>query len=122
MAHTRMSGDELYAELPASSVGPELVAPVVVYLASDECEPNGEIWSAGAGSVARIFAARAEGYFKHPETEGRLSAEDVMASAGVVSDAARFNELDSWPDEWKLVVERYRASVGRGGVSPGKRG
>jgi NAD(P)-dependent dehydrogenase (short-subunit alcohol dehydrogenase family) len=116
MAHTRMSGDELYGELPAQSVSPELVAPVVVYLASDECEPNGEIWSAGAGSVARVFTARAEGYFKHPETEGPLSAEDLLSSASVVSDSTRFTELKSWPDEWKLVVQRYRASApGRAG-------
>jgi NAD(P)-dependent dehydrogenase (short-subunit alcohol dehydrogenase family) len=61
MARTRMSGDDLYAELPNEAVGPEHVAPVVTYLCSDECAVNGEIWSAGAGSVARIFTARTSG-------------------------------------------------------------
>ena len=55
MARTRMSGDDLYSEIPADWASPDLVAPVVAYFASDECQVNGELWSVGAGSVSRVF-------------------------------------------------------------------
>lgn len=110
MATTRMSGDDLYADLPGPSVGPELVAPAVVYLASDECEVNGELWSVGAGSVARLFVGRARGYFKHPERDGALTAEDVAANVESIRDVEDFSEPQTWPAEWQLVVEQHRAA------------
>ena len=36
MARTRMSGDDLYSEIPADWASPDLVAPVVAYFASDD--------------------------------------------------------------------------------------
>lgn len=110
MATTRMSGEDLYAELPPSSVTPDLVAPAVVYLASDGCAVNGEMWSVGGGSIARLFVGRTDGYYKHPEREGAVTAEDVAAHVGVIQDTASFSEPESWPAEWQMVVERYRAS------------
>jgi NAD(P)-dependent dehydrogenase (short-subunit alcohol dehydrogenase family) len=109
MARTRMTPDDLYAELPESSVGPEHVAPAVVYLASDECEVNGELWSVGAGSVSRLFVARAQGFYKHPELDGELSPEDVAEHVGEIADPSSFTEPPDWPSEWQLVVEQYRA-------------
>ncbi len=77
IAHTRMTagvfGDAL------SGLTPELVSPVVAYLASEQCEVSGEIWSAGGGSVSRYFVALTDGYFKHPD-EGPLTVEDVAAN------------------------------------------
>jgi NAD(P)-dependent dehydrogenase (short-subunit alcohol dehydrogenase family) len=107
MAKTRMSGDGLFSEVPESSVGPELVAPVVVYLASDECSVNGEMWSVGAGSVSRLFTGRTQGYFKHPTEEGHLTAEDVADHGDAIMDTANFSEPHDWPAEWQLVVEHY---------------
>lgn len=77
IAHTRMTagvfGDAL------SGLAPELVSPIVAYLASEECEVSGEIWSAGGGSVSRYFVGLTDGYFKHPK-EGPLTAEDIAAN------------------------------------------
>jgi len=107
MARTRMSGDDLYADLPEAFVGPEHVAPVVEYFASDECDVNGELWSAGAGSVARLFVARTGGYFKHPGDEGPLRAEDLAAHLSEVRSPQAFTEPANWPAEWQMVVERF---------------
>lgn len=107
MARTRMSGDDLYAALPDDAVGPEHVAPVVSYLSSDECAVNGEIWSVGAGSVARVFTARTTGYYKHPTREGVLTVSDVAGHVAQIRDEVGYSEPENWPAEWKMVAEQY---------------
>jgi NAD(P)-dependent dehydrogenase (short-subunit alcohol dehydrogenase family) len=107
MARTRMSGEDLYSALPENYVGPEYVAPVVVYFASDECTENGEIWSVGAGSVSRVFTARTPGYYKHPEKEGLLSAENVADHIGEIRNTDGFTEPMNWSAEWAMVAELF---------------
>jgi NAD(P)-dependent dehydrogenase (short-subunit alcohol dehydrogenase family) len=51
---------------------PALVAPVVAFLTNKDCPVNGEIYTVGAGHVARFFIARTKGFYS-PE----LSIEDV---------------------------------------------
>jgi NAD(P)-dependent dehydrogenase (short-subunit alcohol dehydrogenase family) len=109
MARTRMSGDDLYAELPNEAIGPEHVAPVVTYLSSDECSVNGEIWSVGAGSVARIFTGRTPGYYKHPIREGALSVLDIASHVRDIVNTTSFTEPENWPAEWKMIADLYRA-------------
>ena len=75
IAKTRMT-EEILGEM-AEKFDPESVAPAVVYLASDENQRTGELWSVGGGSVSRVFTALTEGYFKHPDRDGPLTVEDV---------------------------------------------
>jgi NAD(P)-dependent dehydrogenase (short-subunit alcohol dehydrogenase family) len=42
---------------------PDRVAPVVAWLAHRDCSTTGEVYSAGGGRVARVFAAEAPGYW-----------------------------------------------------------
>ena len=49
----------------ATPMAPELVAPMVAFLAHEDCPVSGEIYAAGAGRFARIFIASTEGYV-HP--------------------------------------------------------
>lgn len=109
MARTRMSGDDLYADLPDDYVGPEHVAPVVAYLASDECAVNGEMWSVGAGSVARIFVGRAQGFFKHVGADGSLTPADVAEHLPQIRSTASFTEPRDWLAEWQEVADMYRS-------------
>ncbi len=51
---------------------PGLVAPVVAFLAHTDCPVSGEIFTVGAGHVARFFIGRTKGYFNPT-----LSLEDV---------------------------------------------
>lgn len=112
MAQTRMTsagGADLaeYVTLSEQSVSPDLVAPVVVYLASDECELTGEVWSVGSGSIARLAALRSPGWFRHPEREGPITAEQVAAHAATIRDLEGATEPPSWPAEWAMVVELF---------------
>lgn len=42
---------------------PSLVSPIVAYLAHSDCKVSGEIFSAAAGRVARIFIGEAQGIY-----------------------------------------------------------
>jgi NAD(P)-dependent dehydrogenase (short-subunit alcohol dehydrogenase family) len=109
MAQTRLAADvdlEQYKGLTERSVRPDLVAPAVVYLASDECQLTGEIWSVGSGAVSRLFIGRTEGYFKHPEAEGVITPEEIAERVGEIQDVSGFSIPPSWPEEWAMVLER----------------
>lgn len=77
-AYTRMaepSGAEPSADEPmAALMAPELVAPMVVFLAHEDCPVTGEIYTAGAGRFARLFIASTEGYVR---AGGPPTVEDV---------------------------------------------
>jgi NAD(P)-dependent dehydrogenase (short-subunit alcohol dehydrogenase family) len=56
-AATRMGGDERSPEM-----SPALVAPMVAFLAHEDCPVTGEVYVAGFGRFARIFIASTPGY------------------------------------------------------------
>jgi NAD(P)-dependent dehydrogenase (short-subunit alcohol dehydrogenase family) len=70
VARTRMT-EELLGPF-ADKIEPRLVAPVVAWLASEECPVSGEIYSVGGGRVARVFVGVTPGYFNRD-----LTLEDV---------------------------------------------
>lgn len=77
---------------------PEQVAPVVSWLAHDECPANGEVFSAGAGRVSRVFLGDTEGIVQRgltAETVRELFDEICRTSSFAVhADApARFRDL-----------------------------
>lgn len=63
---------------------PELVAPMVAFLAHEDCDVSGEIYLAGAGRFARIFIAATQGYV-HPHPE-QLTIEDVAENWASIND------------------------------------
>jgi len=75
IARTRMTED-LFGEF-IESFDPEAVSPAVAYLASENCEVSGDIWSVGGGQVSRFFVALADGFFKHPARDGALTVDDI---------------------------------------------
>ena len=60
-ARTRMTEDLLGPM--ADSLDPEAVTPVVVYLASDQCDVTGQILSVAGGRVSRVVVAEPLGYY-----------------------------------------------------------
>jgi NAD(P)-dependent dehydrogenase (short-subunit alcohol dehydrogenase family) len=115
LGQTRMSaGVELpeLEEFSTQAQSPDLVSPVVVYLASDECEFTGETWSVGNGAVARMFAGRCDGYFKHPDHEGPLTPEDVRDHVDEIRDLSGYEIPGSVTDEFRIILERYRWETG----------
>jgi NAD(P)-dependent dehydrogenase (short-subunit alcohol dehydrogenase family) len=62
-AKTRMT-EELMGPMGSQfRMDPELVSPIVVYLCHEYCKVNGEIYSAAAGRVGRIFIGATKGIF-----------------------------------------------------------
>jgi hypothetical protein len=51
---------------------PALVTPIVAWLAHEDCDVSGEVYSVGGGRVARVFIGETQGFYKPG-----LSLEDV---------------------------------------------
>jgi NAD(P)-dependent dehydrogenase (short-subunit alcohol dehydrogenase family) len=79
VAFTRMTAD-LMPGLE-DKLKPELVTPVVVYLAHEECPVSGEIYSAGGGVVARYFVGLTPGYVNTEQT-----VEDIRDNFDQIRD------------------------------------
>ena len=82
-AFTRMAGQAADDSPGATQMSPDLVAPMVAFLAHEACPVSGEIYAAGAGRFARIFIASTEGYV-HPTPEPTV--EDVAANWATIND------------------------------------
>ena len=76
-------------------MAPDLVAPMVAFLAHEDCPVSGEIYAAGAGRFARIFIASTVGYVHH---EPEPTIEDVAAELG--DDQRRDAATTSRPTSW----------------------
>jgi NAD(P)-dependent dehydrogenase (short-subunit alcohol dehydrogenase family) len=61
VAKTRMT-EELFGDA-MDKLSPELVTPIVTYLAHEDCDVTGEVYSVGGGRVARIFVGVTPGYY-----------------------------------------------------------
>jgi len=92
-AMTRMAGDPSDGDM---GMAPDLVAPMVAFLAHDDCPVSGEIYAAGAGRFARIFIAQTPGYL-HPAPEPTI--EDVAANWTAINDESGYTipaDLMGW--------------------------
>jgi NAD(P)-dependent dehydrogenase (short-subunit alcohol dehydrogenase family) len=85
IAKTRMT-EEIMGE-GGDAYAPELVTPVVVYLAHESCDRNGHFYSVGAGRVSRVFIGSTVGI-----EDAELSAEGI---------AAAIDRIDA-TDDWQL--------------------
>lgn len=88
-AMTRMGGgDPLGEEAPRRAGRPympsDAVAPLVAYLAHEDCPVSGEVYAAGAGRFARLFIASTEGWVH--DAESTPTVEDVAANFAAVND------------------------------------
>ena len=90
-AYTRMAKGPGEDQLP-----PDAVAPMVAFLAHEDCPVSGEIYAAGAGGFARIFIASTEGYV-HPTTTPTM--EDVAEHWATINDETGYYvpaDLNGW--------------------------
>ena len=80
----------------ASAMAPELVAPMVAYLAHADCPVSGEIYAAGAGRFSRIFIAATPGYLHDGPAP---TIEDVARHWDAINDEAGYTvpaDLPAW--------------------------
>ena len=109
-AMTRMAGDDRDGD--SRVMAPELVAPLVAYLAHQECPVSGEIYAAGAGRFARIFIATAAGYV-HPGPE--VTMENLAEHWAAINDDAGY----SVPADLRGWSTAFLDHLGRGGPGQG---
>jgi NAD(P)-dependent dehydrogenase (short-subunit alcohol dehydrogenase family) len=80
-ARTRMAeGLDTSAYPP---MGPELVAPVVAWLAHESCSVTGEVFAAIAGRIARVVVAESPGVYRPS-----WSIEDVADNVATIRDVS----------------------------------
>jgi NAD(P)-dependent dehydrogenase (short-subunit alcohol dehydrogenase family) len=103
VARTRMT-EELLGPL-VDKLDPSLVSPVVAYLASEECQLTGEVFSVAGGRVARIFIAEGPGFFKKD-----LSIEDVRDNLGDIMAEGDYAVPTSANGEIALIVPNLSSS------------
>ena len=80
LALTRMTENIMQGGL-ADVLDPALVSPIVAYLASEECEVSGNVYSVGGGRVAEVFIGETKGFHKKD-----LSVEDVRDNWAQIRD------------------------------------
>jgi NAD(P)-dependent dehydrogenase (short-subunit alcohol dehydrogenase family) len=84
-ALTRMAGPSEGDAPPEMS--PALVAPMVAFLAHEDCPVTGEIYTAGFGRFARIFIAITDGY---ADATPDATVEDVARHWAEINDEAGY--------------------------------
>jgi len=85
-----------------NAIQPELVVPIVVFLASRGCSFTHHNYSACAGRFARVFVGLADGWLAGPE----VRAEDIAAHLSAVSATEPFSVPASIVDEVMGVCQR----------------
>jgi NAD(P)-dependent dehydrogenase (short-subunit alcohol dehydrogenase family) len=91
------------------AIRPELVVPLVVFLASRACEFTHRNYSACAGRYARVFMALGDGWLADPATEP--TADDIFAHLDELSATDNFIVPDSIVDEVLEVCDRLGISA-----------
>lgn len=102
IARTRMT-EELLGPL-AEQLDPALVSPLVAWLAHEDCDVSGEIYSAAGGRIARMFIGLTHGYY-NPE----LTVEDVRDHWGEIRDEEGYITPATLGDELRQVLEHFKS-------------
>jgi short-subunit dehydrogenase len=91
VAATRMTEPQFGERV--ASLDPALASPVVAWLSHEDCTLNGQILSAVAGRVVRVFVGVTPGY-----TATDLQPEDVRDHLDEILDTAGFGIPQGGPD------------------------
>jgi NAD(P)-dependent dehydrogenase (short-subunit alcohol dehydrogenase family) len=80
---------------------PELVAPVVAWLAHEECGVTGELFHASTGFVGRVFVCHGPGY-----DDPGLTTESVRDHWAAIRNDAPATTISTASDTYPLVTSR----------------
>ncbi|HET8710544.1 MAG TPA: SDR family NAD(P)-dependent oxidoreductase [Spongiibacteraceae bacterium] len=108
-AVTRMADGLDISQYPP--MGPDLVAPVVGWLAHESCSVSGEMYISMAGRVARALVAETEGVYR-PE----WSIDDVAHNIEAIRDTKNLWMLPPLPSGYMDHLQRSFAMARKGGA------
>jgi NAD(P)-dependent dehydrogenase (short-subunit alcohol dehydrogenase family) len=106
-AMTRMAGAG--AENAGPEMSPDLAAPMVAFLAHEDCTVNGEIYAAGFGRFARIFVGVTPGYVA---ADPAPTIEDVADNWTAINDEPGYSVPADLPDWSATFMAHLRPSEG----------
>ena len=101
IARTRMT-ESLMTQEMRERVDPALVAPLVAWLAHEECPVTGEVYSAGGGVVARFFIGLTEGVY-----DPNLTIESVRDNWDAIRDPENYTIPSATPDEMVKLTRQW---------------
>lgn len=101
LALTRMT-ETLMGAL-GEKLDPALVTPVVAWLAHEDCDVSGEIYSVGGGRVARVFIGETQGF-----TKKGLTLEDVRDNWATIRDTDGYVIPSGVPEETGLFFNALK--------------
>jgi NAD(P)-dependent dehydrogenase (short-subunit alcohol dehydrogenase family) len=103
-ASARAVLDDLVAQY-LQKLDPALVAPVAAFLTHRDCPVSGEIYTVGAGHVARFFIGRTKGFYRPA-----LSVEDVRDHFEEIHDATDYTVPGGPADEMSTLFATIMAN------------
>ncbi len=105
-AKTRMTED-LMAAMAGGDIdmGPEQVSPIVAFLAHEDCPVSGEIYSAAAGRVGRIFIGACVGYF-----DKELTVEKIRDNFEQIRSEVGYQVPKNATEEMALMMQAMNAA------------
>ena len=111
---TRMVTETLGGDVDAirgfvDAIRPELVVPMVVYLASTACTGTHQVFSACAGRFARVFVGLAEGWAATPGATP--TAEDIAAHLDEITAPDPHSIPASIYDEVAQIIARFEIAL-----------
>ena len=108
---TETVGDEKFLAESGfmQAIRPELVVPLVTFLASTACTFTHRNYSAAAGRYARVFVGLSEGWLA--DADSQPTAEDIEARLEQISSTEQFLVPASIVDEVLEVCERRGVSA-----------
>lgn len=101
LALTRMT-ENLMGAL-GDKLDPGLVTPIVAWLAHEDCDVSGEIYSVGGGRVARVFIGETQGFFKPG-----LTLEDVRDNWAQIRNTDGYVIPSGVPEETGLFFNALK--------------
>ncbi len=99
VAKTRMT-EELLGAM-ADKLAPELITPVVAWLAHEDVPVSGEVYSCGGGHVARVFTGVTQGW---TDTES-LTVEDIRDHFDEIRDEDGYTVPANLTEELMTTLE-----------------
>ncbi len=102
VAKTRMTEDILGGM--ADQLDPKLVTPVVIYLAHEDCEQTGSVYSAAGGTIARYFIGLTQGSSRGQE----ITAETVRDDWATINDETDYIVPANPGDEFAKLAKNWK--------------
>lgn len=101
LALTRMT-ENLMGAL-GEKLDPSLVTPIVAWLAHEDCDVTGEIYSVGGGRVARVFIGETVGY-----VNPQLTLEDIRDNWTQIRNTEGYVIPQTLPEETALFFNAIK--------------